>query len=207
MSKRRSLRQFRDMPVDVKGLEIDIPAFIGISKGEFVDTLMRIRRVFFRTSQPSRALGTILDLCIQEYRKRGQVLTHERILEFVEKTSSLAHRLHFPHASVEETKSRLAAQIQWWDAWLQDEAGQMSAGSISSDVIQRSVSDCAKEPFSLHLEIERLNLSHYAIKKQFDGPEPRTIRKIIDNRLTSGRSVEKLKRALKQASSKIDAKR
>lgn len=199
MSKRRSLRHFRDMPVDVKGLEVDIPASIGTSHREFVDTLMRIRRVFFKTSQTSHALGTILDLCIREYRKGGQVLTHQKIMEFVEKTSSLAHRLHFPHASVEETKSRLAPRVQWWDAWLQDEAGQMSTGSVASDVIQESVPDCAREAFALQTEIDRLEVTEYAIYKVFQGPEPRTTKKIINNLRTSARSVEKLKRALKRA--------
>lgn len=167
-------------------------------KDSYVPRLLGIRSVFFRThcQQLNTTLRVLFDLCHSEYQNAGRVLTHEAIQELVTATADLAFLVRLPKISMAETKNRLAEEIRWWSAWV-DEV-------VAHPVGPATAAAGRGKPHWLKSELENLGITLYGLQTEFQGPESRTTQRIIDNRPVSRASFVKLFKALQLAKSKID---
>jgi hypothetical protein len=125
------------MKVDAKALSL--PAFFGEPRGSYIVKLLRIRSVFFRHAQLTTALRVLFNLCHIEYLKGERPLTREAIQELVTATADLAFQLRLPKIALMETKSRLSGEIQWWNAWVDEEANvNLADGIVPSTIASQS---------------------------------------------------------------------
>ena len=195
-------RAYRDTKIDVKALSL--PAFFGKPRDSYIVKLLRIRSVFFRThgQQLTTALRVLFNLCHSEYLKGGLALTHEAIQELVTATADLAFHLRLPKISQMETKSRLSGDIQWWNAWVDEEAGL----GLADRVAPVTVASQSGQPHWLDVELEKLDVTLNALNKTHQGPESRTTKTILRNESIEETSGIKIFKALKSAGSDIDRK-
>ena len=193
-------RAYRDPKIDVKALSL--PAFFGEPRDSYIVKLLRIRSVFFRThgQQLTTALRVLFNLCHMEYLKGSRPLTREAIQELVTATADLAFHLRLPKISLMETKSRLSGDIQWWNAWVDEEASV----NLADRVVPVTVASQSGQPHWLDVELKNLGVTLNALNKTHGGPESRTTKKLLRNESIEETSGIKLFKALEHARSKID---
>ena len=193
-------RAYRDPKIDVKALSL--PAFFGEPRDSYIVKLLRIRSVFFRThgQQLTTALRVLFNLCHMEYLKGSRPLTREAIQELVTATADLAFHLRLPKISLMETKSRLSGDIQWWNAWVDEEASV----NLADRVVPSTIASQSGQPHWLDVELKNLGVTLNALNKTHGGPESRTTKKLLRNESIEETSGIKLFKALEHARSKID---
>ena len=199
---RRARRAFRNTKVDVKGLRL--PTFFVDPRDNYVRRLLLIRTVLIRVGpdQLNTALWVLFELCRNEYLRRRPVLTHEAIQEVVTATTNLAFSLQLPKIAVTKVKNRLSAEIKWWNAWVDEEAGL----GLADRVAPVTVASQSGQPHWLDVELEKLDVTLNALNKTHQGPESRTTKTILRNESIEETSGIKIFKALKRAGSDIDRK-